>query len=232
VIPAAFLFFGAVGAHDVAASGTFNLGFVTMPLIFAKVPLGAFFSGLWFLLLFLAGITSSVSLIQPAISFLEDEIGMGRRKATVVLGVVSFVACLPGILFLGHGFVDELDFWGVSVFLVVFATIEVFLFAWVYGIDRAWEEMTQGARLRVPPVFKYVIKYVTPLYLLTLLGVWSYQQFWPMITMKAVATGDRPYIWGARALILGIWVIVALLVWWTWRRRRLEVSEAAEGGTA
>ena len=141
-------------------------------------------------------------------------------------------AYLPAIFFLGHGFFDELDFWGVSVFLVVFATIEVILFVWVYGIDRAWEEMMQGARLRVPVIFKYVIKYVTPLCLLVLLGVWSYQQFWPMITMKVVAAENRPYIWGARALILGLWVIVALLVWWTWRRRRLEVSEAAEGGTA
>ncbi|MCU0610617.1 MAG: sodium-dependent transporter [Candidatus Eisenbacteria bacterium] len=231
VIPAAFLFFGAMGAREVAASGTFNLGFVTMPLIFAKIPLGALFSGLWFLLLFIAGITSSVSLIQPAISFLEDEVGMGRKKATIVLGVVSFAACLPGIFFLGHGFVDELDFWGVSVFLVVFATIEVILFAWVYGIDRAWEDLMQGARLRVPLVFKHVIKYVTPLYLFTLLGVWSYQQFWPMITMKAVAIPDRPYVWGARALVFGMWAIIALLVWWTWRRRRLEVSETKEGGT-
>ncbi len=231
VIPAAFLFFGAAGAREVAASGTFNLGFVTMPLIFAKIPLGQFFSGVWFLLLFIAGITSSVSLIQPAISFLEDEIGLTRPKATLVLEVVACAASLPGILFLGHGFVDELDFWGVSVFLVVFATIEVILFAWIYGIDRAWEELLQGARLRVPAFFKYVIKYVTPLYLLVLLGAWSSQQFWPMITMKNVSGADRPYVWGARGLVFGLWALVAFLVWWTWRRRRLEVSAEPRGGT-
>ena len=57
IIPAAFIFFGGSGALEVAQSGTFNLGFVTMPLIFEKLPLGALFSGLWFLLLLIAGIT-------------------------------------------------------------------------------------------------------------------------------------------------------------------------------
>lgn len=222
VIPAAFVFLGgASGALEAAKSGTFNLGFVTMPLIFGKIPMGFLFSGLWFALLFIAGITSSVSLIQPAVSFLQDEMGWGRRRAVAMLGAVAFAACLPAIFFLGHGFVDELDFWGGTFFLVVFAAIEVILFAWVYGIDRGWEEMHQGARIRIPILYKYVIKYVTPLFLLGLLGVWSYQQFWPFIIMKGVNPGDRPYQWAARILILVIWLGIVAAVAWVWRKRRL-----------
>lgn len=220
VIPAAFVFLGgASGALAAAQSGTFNLGFVTMPMIFGKIPAGAVFSGLWFSLLFIAGITSSVSLIQPAVSFLEDELGWARRKSVLVLGAVSLIACMPAIFFLGHGFVDELDFWGGTFFLVVFATIEVILFAWVYGIDRGWREMHQGARLRIPTFYKYVLKYVTPLFLLGLLGVWSYQQFWPFIIMKGVSPADQPYQWAARILILLLWLAIATAVAWVWRRR-------------
>jgi SNF family Na+-dependent transporter len=220
VIPAAFVFLGGTaGAMSAAQSGTFNLGFVTMPLIFGKIPAGFLFSGLWFILLFIAGITSSVSLIQPAVSFLEDELGWGRRRSVAVLGAVALAACLPAIFFLAHGFVDELDFWGGTLFLVVFATIEVILFAWVYGIDRGWEEMHQGARLRIPLFYKHVIKYVTPLFLLGLLGVWSYQQFWPFIAMKGVSPGDQPYQWAARLLILALWAVIAGLVAWVWQRR-------------
>jgi len=225
VIPAAFVFLGgASGAMEAARGGTFNLGFVTMPLIFGKIPAGQLFSGLWFSLLFVAGITSSVSLIQPAVSFLEDELGLSRRRAVVVLGAISFLACLPAILFLGHGFVDELDFWGGTLFLVVFATIEVILFAWVYGIDRGWEEMHQGALIRIPKVYKYIIKFVTPAYLSILLGVWSFQQFWPFIIMKGVSPADRPYQWAARIMILLLWLGIAAAVAWVWRGRRLGVK--------
>ena len=224
VIPAAFIFFGAAGAKDVVAGGTFNLGFVTMPLIFEKVPLGFVFSGLWFLLLFIAGITSSVSLIQPAISFLEDEMKWTRRQATLGLGTVAFIASQPAIFFLSHGFVDELDFWGGTFFLVVFATIETILFAWVLGVDKGWEEMHAGSQLRIPTFYKWVIKYVTPLYLLVLIVVWSWQQFIPTIAMKGVDPANRPYVWGARALVFGLMALVMVLVGVAWRRRRAEVT--------
>jgi SNF family Na+-dependent transporter len=221
VIPAAFIFLGgASGALSAAQSGTFNLGFVTMPMIFGKIPLGFVFSGLWFVLLFIAGITSSVSLIQPAVSFLEDELKWNRRRSVLVLGLISLLACLPAIFFLGHGFVDELDFWGGTLFLVVFAAIEIILFAWVYGMDKGWKEMHQGAQFKVPGIYKHILKYVTPLYLLILLAVWSYQQFWPFMAMKGVAAGDRPYQWAARLLIFALWAAIAGLVAWAWKHKR------------
>ena len=225
VIPAAFIFLGgAAGALSAAQSGTFNLGFVTMPMIFGRIPLGFVFSGLWFLLLFIAGITSSVSLIQPAISFFEDELKWTHKKSVVVLGAVALAACLPAIFFLAHGFVDELDFWGGTMFLVIFATIETILFAWVYGMDKGWKEMHQGAQFKVPGFYQPVIKYVTPLFLLVLLGVWSYQQFWPALVLKGAAAADKPYIWGARALVFGLWAVVAALVAYAWNKRKKEVS--------
>jgi len=222
VIPAAFVFFGAAGALSIAQSGTFNIGFVSMPLIFDKLPAGFLFSGLWFILLFLAGITSSVSLIQPAIAFLEDEFKMSRRKSTVVLGLVAFLACQPVIFFLAHGFLDELDFWGGTFFLVVFATIEIFLFVVVYGMDRGWKEMHVGARIKIPSFYKVVIKYITPAYLLIMLVTWTYQQFVPTFLLEGVADDNRPYVWGARALIFGLWSLIIILVAIVWRRRSKE----------
>jgi SNF family Na+-dependent transporter len=222
VIPAAFVFFGAAGALDVAKSGTFNIGFVSMPLIFDKVPLGAIFSGLWFILLFLAGITSSVSLIQPAIAFLEDEFKFSRKKSTLVLGAIAFAASQPAIFFLSHGFLDELDFWGGTFFLVVFATIEIFLFVFALGVDKGWEEMHIGAKMRIPEFYKWVLKYITPAYLVVLLAVWSYQQFFATILMKGVSDADKPYVWGARALVFGLLAVLIALIAVVWRRRAQE----------
>ncbi len=229
VIPAAFVFLGAAGTMEVAKSGLFNIGFVTMPLIFGKIPLGALFAGVWFLLLFIAGITSSVSMVQPAMSFLQDELKVDRKKATGILGIIAFLACQPAIFFLGHGFVDELDFWGGTVFLVLFATVETVIFGWVIGIDKAWEEMHQGADIRIPSAYKFIIKYVTPLYLFAILGAWSYQQFIPTILMEGIAEVDKPYIWGARLLVFGgLAAVIALTVY---AARRMK-NDGAAGGAA
>jgi SNF family Na+-dependent transporter len=218
VIPAAFVFFGGAGAIAIAESGTFNIGFISMPLIFEKIPFGFVFSGLWFLLLFIAGITSSVSLIQPMIAFLEDEFKFNRAKSTIILGIVAFLASQPAILFLKNGFLDELDFWGGTVFLILFATVEVFIFLFVMGFKKGWEEMHSGGLMRVPRFYKFIIRYITPAFLLILLGFYSYQQFIPVIFLEGVSEADKPYIWGARALIFGFLLIFLFMIYYAWKR--------------
>ncbi len=56
-------------------------GFHAVPVIFEYLPFGHFFGFLWFGLLFLAAITSSISMLQPAIAFLEEGFGLARRAS-------------------------------------------------------------------------------------------------------------------------------------------------------
>lgn len=219
VIPAAFVFFGPTEIYSIAKSGAFNLGFVTMPLIFGKIVAGAFFGCIWFLLLFLAGITSAVSLAQPAIAFLEDEFNITREKAVAIFGIASFILCQPAIFLLGKGVVNELDFWGGTFCLVLFATFEVILFAWVFGMENAWKEIHHGADMKVPPVYKFIIKYVTPLFLFLILGFWLYQDGVPTILMKNVSGPDRPFVLATRIFLLAIFIILAVLVKIAWRKK-------------
>ncbi len=219
IIPAAFVFFGPDNIQSIAASGVFNLGFVTMPLILNQLPLAGMFGFLWFFLLFLAGITSSISLVQPAIAFLEDEFNISRRKAVTIFGIFAFILCHFPVFFLKNGVVDELDFWGGTFFLVVFATIEVILFAWVFGIDKAWDEMHRGADLRVPKVYKFIIKYVTPVFLLIILSVWLWQEWFDVILMKNVSEANRPFVLVTRIVLILILTTLAIGVKIAWSRR-------------
>jgi len=220
VIPAAFVFFGPQEIINIARSGSFNLGFVTMPAIFSKIPVGMFFAFLWFMLLFLAGITSSVSLAQPAIAFLEDEFDIPRRDAVLIFCLVTFLLCQPAVFLLKYGVVDELDFWGGTFCLVLFGTIEAILFAWVFGIDRAWEEIHSGADIAIPRFYKFIIKYITPSFLLLILGFWFYQEWIPVIGMKNVPEGNYPSVLYTRILLITLFVIIALLVRESWKRKR------------
>ncbi|MCM8796117.1 MAG: sodium-dependent transporter [Candidatus Omnitrophica bacterium] len=224
IIPAAFVFFGPQDIQSIARSGVFNLGFVTMPLILNKLPLAQILGFIWFFLLFLAGLTSSVSLAQPAVAFLEDEFDIDRRKAVLIFGVVSFFLCQGAIFGLGKGIVDELDFWGGTFFLVIFATIETILFAWVFGIQQAWDEIHRGAQMRVPKVYKFIIKYITPLFLFFILGMWFVQEWLPIILMRNVSSDLRIYILSTRIGLLVIFLVLVVLVKIAWRRKRMKLD--------
>lgn len=223
VIPLAFAFFGPLGVKEAAGSGTFNIGFASMPLIFSRMPAGIWFSFFWFSLLFLAGITSSVSLIEPAISFLGDELSISRKKAVVIIGVVTFILCQFPIFLLSRGVLGEIDFWAGTFCLVLFATSEVILFVWIFGIERAWEEIHHGAELHVPKIYKFIIKYITPLFLFFILGFWFFQQAIPTLLLKGVSPKDAPFIIGTRLGLLALFLIIAILVRIVYRRRMTKI---------
>ena len=224
IIPAAFIFFGPSQTQAIAEGGIFNLGFVTMPLVINNLKFSYLFGFMWFFLLFLAGVTSSISLAQPAIAFMEDEFNLSRRKAVGIFLIVSFALSHLAILFLSHGVVDELDFWGGTFCLVLFATIETILFAWVFGMEKAWEEIHHGADIIIPRCYKFIIKYITPLFLFLILGFWVFQKGRSVITMEGVLAADRPYIFMTRMVLLGLVLVIGVMIKLSWRRRRIKAQ--------
>jgi SNF family Na+-dependent transporter len=198
----------------------FNLGFVTMPLIFQQIPLGNVFAMLWFVLLFIAGITSSVSVALPFISFLEDEFHCTKARAVQIFGWVAFILCQPMIFFLGHGVVDEVDFWGGTFFLTVFGLIETVLFVWIFGMDKVWKEMHRGAHIVIPRFYRFIIKYITPTALLLIVGSWFWQQAIPVFLMQGVADADRPYILATRLGMVLVFAALAAAVKIAWGRKK------------
>jgi len=89
-VPAAFIFLGSAG---VVGQGTFSLGFKVLPLVCAKLPLAWLFGWMFFFLLFLAAITSSLSMLQPGIAFLEEGLGIGRKQSVALLGFITAIGC-------------------------------------------------------------------------------------------------------------------------------------------
>jgi SNF family Na+-dependent transporter len=173
VVPTAFLFLGAENAQG----STFGLGFITVPAIMHFMPGGNFFGAMWFGLLFLAAVTSSLSMLQPAIAFLEDGFGMGRRASVGVLGVVTALGAGLTAYF-SHNVIalDHTDFW-CNLLMIVAATGMVIMFGWIVGAQRGVDEMNRGADFKVPPFMAFMIRYVTPTFLIVILVAWSYNEF-------------------------------------------------------
>jgi len=173
-IPAAFVFLGATGLMASLGS-TFDLGFRVLPVVFMHMPGGRFFGFIWFFMLFLAAICSSLSMLQPAIAFLEEGLRIGRKASCAILGLVT----VPGSLFViyfskGLTALGTIDFWVGSLLVFILATLEVILFAWVFGAERGTEYARQGAQMKLPRVFAFTIRYISPTYLLIVFGLWAY----------------------------------------------------------
>ena len=215
-ITASVIFFGIAETKIVASQGAFNLGFMALPAIFANIPFGQFFSFIWFLLLFFAGITSSIALSQPAIAFLEDELGFSRNKAVMTLGIFLFFASHIPIFV--KGALDELDFWVGTFGLVLFALFEAVIFFWIYNSKKAWEELTRDNDINIPYVFYYVMKYIAPAFLLIILVAWSIEK------LPEQLTKTDPGVWIARLFIIFVVFGGIFLVKKAWRKKNERTS--------
>ena len=168
-IPAAVAFLGSAGA----VGSTFALGFNVLPNVFAEMPAGSFFGFLFFFLLFLAAVTSSLSMLQPGIAFLESALNINRRQSVAILGFITGVGTLIVVYFSGNlKALDTLDFWVGTFLIFILATTQIVVFAWVFGIPKGFAEAEKGASMRIPAVFGLIMKYITPIFLLAIFFFW------------------------------------------------------------
>jgi neurotransmitter:Na+ symporter, NSS family len=168
IIPISVGYLGIDKVIELTNLGGLGLGFRTMPFLFAQwgeimsVIAGVAFFGL----LFFAGITSSLAMGTPIVNFFKDEYKWSQAKGAIGFGISILILGLPTVIFFQEGVFDEYDYWGGTVALFVFAMFEAILFAWVFGVDKGWKEITENADIRLPLIFKPILKYVTPVLLI------------------------------------------------------------------
>jgi len=168
IIPISVGYLGIDRVVELTQSGGLGLGFRTLPFLFEQwgTVLAIICGVFWFGLLFFAGITSSLAMGTPWMGFMRDEFGWSRQKGAWSFGAIVLILGLPTVLFFNQGVFDEYDYWAGTVSLVVFALAEIILFSWVFGMNRGWAEINSGSDIKIPKVFRFVIKWVTPFMLL------------------------------------------------------------------
>ncbi|MEI7011582.1 sodium-dependent transporter [Leptospira licerasiae] len=171
-IPVAFLFLGV----SATSFGTFGMGFIALPSVFALMPGGSFFGAIWYFVLFLAALTSSVTMLQPVIVFLEEAFHIRRTTSSFILFLFTFGLSFP-ILYFNKNFnaLDQADFWVGTVLIYILATLQIVIFGWVIGAKKGLEEGHKGAHAQLPKFFWWVIQYITPAFLLIVFGMFLYQ---------------------------------------------------------
>ncbi|MDX5321828.1 MAG: sodium:calcium symporter, partial [Bacteroidota bacterium] len=168
LIPISVGYLGIDKVVELTASGGLGLGFKTMPFLFEQWGgvIGTFAGVAFFGLLFFSGITSSLAMGSPWIAFMKDEFKFSQQAASWTFGLVVLALGLPTVFLFNYGVFDEYDYWVGTVALVVFALTEIVLFSWVFGLEKGWKEIISGADIKVPGIYRYIIKWVTPIMLI------------------------------------------------------------------
>jgi SNF family Na+-dependent transporter len=207
-IPAAFLFLGIA----VASKGTFGLGFNALPIVFQYMPAGRWFGFIWFFMLFLAAITSSLSLLQPVTAFLEEALGVGRKGSVAIVAALTGAGNLFVIYFSKNlAALDTLDFWAAQVGILIFGTLEVLVLSWVLGAGRGYAAALEGAELRPPRwVFTVLMRFITPAVLLAVFVLWCY--YYAGDYVRRLGAGGVPaYAMGVIVAVLAFFLVMVYL---------------------
>ncbi|MFP4540865.1 MAG: sodium:calcium symporter [Opitutales bacterium] len=192
-IPASVAFLGAAGLGGLLS--TFALGFNVLPMVFSAMPLGNFFGAAFFFLLFLAAVTSSLSMLQPGIAFLETSLGINRKASVAILGLITSFGTGFAVYFSKDlKALDTLDFWAGTFLIYVLAMVQIIIFAWVFGAEKGLKEAQVGSILRLPPIVAFVMRYVTPLFLLLVFLIWLVESIFGFSIVEWAAKAPAAYV--------------------------------------
>ncbi|MCM2269001.1 MAG: sodium-dependent transporter [Thermoanaerobaculia bacterium] len=230
-VTAGFVFLGAANMAGAVQGGTFGLGFTTLPVVFAQMgAFGNLIGAVFFFMLFLAAITSSISMYQPSLAFFQESLGWSRKQATTLMvSLCVFGSALVMYFSKGGHFLATIDDWVGTFLIFVLAMVQIILFSWVFGVEKGLEEAHHGAQIRIPRFYRFVMKYVTPTYLLVIFVAFCKSNLPSWV--KSVA--DEPLRQGAMALILGttaLLVVCTYLGTKRWRAAGLDVDGRLPAG--
>lgn len=178
IIPAVFAFSG--GDAEALKSKGPGLMFETLPRIFDTIPGGAFIGFAFFLMVFLAALTSAISLMETVVSILMDKLKWNRKVCCLgVLGVCLLLG-IPSSLgysawssfeLLGLQILDFFDFISNSLIMPIVALCTCIFVGYFLKPKAVIDEvMLGGNRFRWRGLFQVMIRYVAPVFILAILA--------------------------------------------------------------
>jgi len=170
IFPAVF----ALGMNPEAGPG---LVFQVLPELFMKMPGGYIFSIVFFILLAVAALTSTVSLLEVVVAFASEELNISRKKATVIgaiaiwlVGIIATLSYsdLSHVKLFDLTIFDMLNYVSANILLPVGALAIVIFLGWFLGKKLIAAELTNEGTLKMKffGLFVFIIKFIAPVAIL------------------------------------------------------------------
>ncbi|HNV93629.1 MAG TPA: sodium-dependent transporter [Methanofastidiosum sp.] len=173
IFPTAFTF----GIEPGAGTG---LIFITLPSIFALMPFGQIWSALFFLLLFIAALTSAIGLLEVSVAYVKDERNWSRKKAALALGTTAFIIGVPSALsngtislnLFGMQFLDAMDYLSSNILLPLGGIFVTLFVGWVIK-DTALKEINLEGKFKFEKSWIWICRTIAPIsiFLIFLAGI-------------------------------------------------------------
>lgn len=172
IIPAVYIFSGEEGLSSQGA----GLMFMTLPKVFQQMPGGNIIALLFFVLVFFAAITSSISVMEAIVSSLMDKFHLKRIPCCLIVIGICLLLGIPSSLgnglwanikILGMDFLTFFDYISNSILMPIVAFCTCILVGWVIKPKALTDEVTKnGEKFGRKKLFNVMIKYVAPICLL------------------------------------------------------------------
>lgn len=154
-----------------------SLVFKVLPLIFSQIPGGYVFGTLFFILLVVAALTSTISLLEVPVAYFIDEKRRNRTTAALTVGFFAFLLGIPSALSSGgHPFFSKIDFMTKAhiifgnISLAIGALLICLFIGWVWGVKKAAEEVRSGnSRFKIRPLWAYSVRFLSPVAIIIIL---------------------------------------------------------------
>lgn len=193
-ILAGLVIFSIVFANQLQPGAGPGLLFQTLPIAFGQMAGGWFFGTLFFLLVVMAALSSAISLIEPAISWLEQNGRLSRLKSAWILGGIAWVLGIGTVLSFNYweqitligerNFFASMDFITSSIMLPLGGLLIGVFVAWTLRADLKAEQIALSARWL--KVFNFSLRYVTPFAILLVFAYnLSIEPVWVVMLMSA-----------------------------------------------
>lgn len=173
-ILAGIAIFPAVFSFGINPSEGPGLVFITLPNIFEQMPGGYFFSLIFFILLAVAALTSSISLLEVVVAYFSEEMKMTRLKATIIGSVAIFalgIFCslsfgmIADFKIFGKNFFELLDFTSSNLLLPLGGLCIVMFVGWYLSKKDIRDELSNSGSLRALyfPVYLFIVRFIAPI---------------------------------------------------------------------
>lgn len=175
IIPAVFAF--SNGDEGALGQGP-GLMFETLPKVFAEMKGGVIIGAVFFLMVFVAALTSSISLMETVVAIIQDKLKMKRVVAllvvlgfSLVLGVLSALgySSLSNIRIIGMQFLDFFDFLSNNVLMPVVALFTCIFVGYILKPSAIVQEVELSGKFREKKLFSVMIRYVCPVFIILIL---------------------------------------------------------------
>jgi NSS family neurotransmitter:Na+ symporter len=173
---AGLVIFPAVFSAGLEPTEGASLIFITLPEIFKDMPLASLWSAVFFLLIVLAALTSTISFHEVLTAYFAEEFKFSRRKATNLTSFLSVAFCLvalwwtfdidfAGIKVENISFFDIFDYTTANVLMPLGGLLTCIFVAWWMKPDFLRGEITNYGALkgRAYPLLQFTLRYFTPL---------------------------------------------------------------------